>query len=201
MSRFPTPLHHDDLPEDEGGVALPSKSQLKRESEALQKLGVALVDLNRTQLAKLDLPEKLVTAVLDCQRIGNGPALKRQRQYIGKLMRDVDPAPIQAYLDRLKGNDAQQIAWLHRIERQRDALLASDEAVQALIAEHPDLDIQALRQRVRNARAERAAIEAGQHKPPKHFRALFQFLKELSPAPAPGGVTDRADADPLDEDD
>jgi ribosome-associated protein len=192
MSRFSTPPHHDDLPEDEAGLTLPSKSQLKRESEALQKLGEALVDLNRAQLAQLDLPEKLVTAVLDCQRLGNGPALKRQRQYIGKLMRDVDAAPIRAYLDRLKGNDAQQLAWLQRIERQRDALLASDEAVQALIAEHPDLDIQALRQRVRNARAERAAIAAGQHKPPKHFRALFQFLKALYPAPLPGG---NADAD------
>lgn len=169
----------DETFDDEEMVEAPSKSQLKREMDALQDLGVALIDLGRDQLKKLDLPEKLLTAVLDAKRITANSAIKRQRQYIGRLMRDIDPAPIQAYLAHLRGDNDRQTAWLHRIERTRDELLADDQAVARLIDEHPGIDIQQLRQMVRNARAERAA-----QKPPKSFRLLFQFLKTLYPEPA-----------------
>lgn len=174
----------------------PSKSQRKRDMLALQDLGIALTELGKEQWKKLDLPEALLTALADAKKITAHGALKRQRQYIGKLMRDVDPVPIQAYLDTLKGDNDVHNAWLHHLERTREALLASDDAFSDLLAEHPDVDIPDLRQLVRNARAER-----GTDKPPKHYRALFQFLKELYPEPALVAALDDGDDEEDDDDD
>ncbi|MBV8658766.1 MAG: DUF615 domain-containing protein [Burkholderiales bacterium] len=192
MSRN-TPHDADEF-DQEDEIEIVSKSQMKREMTALQDLGVALIALTKGQLKKLDLPDTLMTAVLDAQKITSNSAIKRQRQYIGRLMRDVDPAPIQAFLDTLRGENDQQTAWLHQIEQTRDALLADDKEVAKLVDDHPGIDIQALRQQVRNARAERAG-----NKPPKHYRALFQFLKDLYPAPALG-QSNNDEADEEDED-
>ncbi|WP_374354380.1 ribosome biogenesis factor YjgA [Chitinimonas sp.] len=190
MSRH-TPVNHDEFDQDDE-IEIVSKSQMKREMNALQDLGVALIDLSRSHLKKLNLPDALFTAIIDAQKITANSAIKRQRQYIGRLMREVDPVPIQAYLDSLRGDNDKQTAWLHLIERTRDELLADDKAVARLIDEHAGIDIQSLRQMVRNARSERAA-----NKPPKHFRALFQFLKTLYPEPQ---IVPQADADTEDED-
>jgi ribosome-associated protein len=188
---YPHPNEHaDDEFDDE--IEYVSKSQMKREMNALQDLGVELIALSKGQLKKLDLPETLLTAILDAQRINSNSAIKRQRQYIGRLMREVDPAPIRAYLDALKGDNDQQTAWLHMIERTREQLLTDDKVLARFIDEHPDVDIQTLRQQVRNARTERAG-----NKPPKHFRALFQLLKDVFPEPKPSGRVD----DHLDEED
>lgn len=192
-------MHHpddyDDYQDDQ-----PSKSQLKRDMLALQDLGEQLIGLGREQLNKLDLPERLHTAILDAKRITHFGALKRQRQYIGKLMREVDPAPIQALLDTLKGENDEHNAWLHRLERQRDQLVASDQHVAELIEEHPDIDIQQLRQLVRNARAERASQATPTPKPPKAYRALFKLLKTLYPEPALGAAPSDEDEDDEEDD-
>lgn len=195
MSRTPkTDLPNDDSQDDE--IEFVSKSQMKREMNALQDLGLELIGLSKLQLNKLNLPDVLLTAVKDAQKITANGAIKRQRQYIGRLMRDVDPAPIEAFLASLRGESSQQTAWFHQLERMRDDLLNDDKAVAELIANHAHIDIQQLRQLVRNARAERTA-----QKPPKHFRALFQFLKTLYPDPAvpKSAVSDDDAAD--DEDD
>lgn len=76
----------------------PSRSARKREAEALQKLGVRLTALRDTELQSLEIPEELVTAVREARRLGHGPALARAHQYIGKLMRSIDPAPIERAL-------------------------------------------------------------------------------------------------------
>jgi len=157
----------------------PSKSQKKRDMTALQDLGVALIDLGKEALIKLDLPDELLKAILDAKKITANGAIKRQRQYIGRLMREVDAAPIQAYMESLKGDNQRHTAWLHQLERTREDLLASDDAFTKLLAEHPDIDIPELRQLIRNTRAERTST-----KPPKHYRALFQFLKDLYPEPS-----------------
>ncbi|MEH6461311.1 ribosome biogenesis factor YjgA [Chitinimonas sp. JJ19] len=172
-----------------------SKSQMKRDVEALQDLGVELIGLSKLQLKKLDLPDALLVAIKDAQKITANGAIKRQRQYIGRLMRDIDPAPIQALLDSLRGDNDKQNAWLHQLERTRDELVADDKAVAKLIEEHPQIDIQQLRTMVRNARAERAA-----QKPPKHFRSLFQFLKELYPEPALLATSDDENEDDEEDD-
>ncbi len=90
----------EDQPEAVPGEwAKPSRSSRKRAAEAAQKLGVRLVGLREAQLAAIELPEELRTAIREARRLRHGPALARQHQYIGRLMRDVDPGPIELALD------------------------------------------------------------------------------------------------------
>lgn len=166
--------------EEEPGQEPVSKSQRKRESHALQALGEALAALSPERLAGMPLPEMLREAVLEAQRIRQRGAHKRQLQYIGRLMREVDAGPIQAALDVLQQNTHEAVARQHRLERWRDRLLEEgDGALGSLLEEYPAADRQYVRQLVRNAQRER---ERGQ--PPRHSRSLFRYLRELDEAGA-----------------
>jgi ribosome-associated protein len=156
----------------------PSKSQKKRESTALQDLGAELVGLSREQLKKMALPEKLGDAVREAQRITSHGAIRRQMQYIGKLMRDVDPAPIHAALDEIKGVSAAANARQHALERLRARLLEDEAVIGEIARDHPGTDITQLRQLRRNALKEQ---EHG--KPPRAFREIFRVLRELKQQP------------------
>lgn len=152
-----------------------SKSQLKRESHARQSLGEELVQLNAVQLRKFELPEDLFQAIKMAQTIRQHGAKKRQLQYIGKLMRNIDVAPIQQGLDDLKGISAQAIATQHKIEQWRQRLIdEGDSAVEALLQEYPNIDRQRIRQLLRSAQK-----EMQHNKPPKAFRELFKYLREF----------------------
>ncbi|MGE5467810.1 MAG: ribosome biogenesis factor YjgA [Ignavibacteria bacterium] len=152
----------------------PSKTQKKREMTALQALGTELVELGRDQLARIELPDDLRDAVRDAQRFTQHEARRRQLQYIGRLMRDLDPAPIRAALDEIKGVSAAATARLHALERLR-ARLMEDEAVLGEIArDYPGVDLQHLRQMRRNAIKEQELA-----KPPRAFREIFRVLREL----------------------
>jgi ribosome-associated protein len=153
-----------------------SKTKLNQHMLDLQHLGEQLTHLNAAQLAELDLPEKLLDAIREYQRIHAFGAQKRQRQYIGKLMREVEPAPIIAKLEIWSGASREHTAWLHRVERWRERLLAEEAALTELLAAHPDVDAQRLRALIRNAHKERE-----QNKPPKSYREIFQLLKEILP--------------------
>ncbi|GAB7128353.1 ribosome biogenesis factor YjgA [Silvimonas sp. JCM 19000] len=179
---------HDD------DVELISKSQAKRDSTRLQELGEQLVALDIKVVSTLGLPERLVEAIRECKRLRSHGALSRQKQFIGKLMRQVDPEPIQALLDRMAGTSDEHNAWLHKLERTREQMLADGKTVEAFVAEYPAVDVQHLRQLIRNALKERE-----QQKPPKAYRELFQLLKEYIPEPAlprsdGTGAVDLADA-------
>ena len=155
----------------------PSKSQLKREMTALQKLGQVLVDAPRDRVRKVPMPEDVMEAILECQQITSHEGRRRQLQYVGKKMRtlaDAEVAAIQKIVDSWRGASKAEAAALHRIERQRDRLLADDEALTELRSQHPELDIQHLRTLIRNARKEQAEA-----KPPKAYREIFQILKSL----------------------
>lgn len=152
---------------------IPSKTQRKKDMHALQELGAELVELNERELASVDLPESLRDAVMEAQRMTKFGARKRQLQYIGKLMRNVDPEPIRERIDAFKAVSNAHTARLHLIERWRARLLEDETAITELIAAHPHADAQRLRLLLRNAQRERAA--GG---PPKSFRALFQLLNE-----------------------
>lgn len=89
---------------DANGYDRPSRSSRKRAAEALQKLGERLVELRESELAALDLPEALLDAVRDARRLGPTPAQARARQYIGKLMRHIDTAPIERALAVREGD-------------------------------------------------------------------------------------------------
>lgn len=157
-----------------------SKTRRKKEMHALQDLGAELVALSADRLGELELPEALLEAVRAAQRLKGFEARRRQLQFIGRLMRDVDPAPIRARLSKWNGGNRAHSAWLHDMERWRERLLADPEAVNELAQLGAGSDLQHLRTLVRNARNEAAA-----GKPPKHFRALFQELKGLFPEPEP----------------
>src|SRR5512143_425567 len=151
----------------------PSKSHKKREVEALQALGEILVKLPDAQFKRIELPEELRAAVTDCRKITQNGALRRQKQYIGKLMRSVDPAPIQAQIDAFNGVSAAENAKLHQAEKWREKLIADNEALTLFLNSYPDSDATHLRQLIRNARD-----EAARSKPPKAFREIFRVIRE-----------------------
>jgi ribosome-associated protein len=164
-----------------------SKTRRKHEMHARQELGEELVGLTEAQLAQLELPEKLLDAVLLAKRIQKFGALRRQLQYVGRLMRDVDSEAIAAQLEAWKGKSREVTARLHMLERWRDQLIASDTAMADLAAAHPGCDIQHLRALVRNARREQTLGAA-----PESARQLFQALKTAIPEIA----AERNDDDP-----
>lgn len=152
----------------------PSKSQKKRDSQALQDLGAALVELSPERLKKVPLEEDLYQAIRDCQRMTAHGAHRRQLQYIGKLMRHVDPEPIQAVLDSFNKQSRAETARLHRLETLRTDLLADEQVVSQIKTTWPQADVQYLRQLRRNALREQE-----QNKPPRAFREIFQVLRDL----------------------
>jgi ribosome-associated protein len=151
-----------------------SKTQRKQAMHALQDLGQALVKLSPQQLGQLHLPDPLAEAVNEAKRLKKHEAVRRQMQYIGRLMRQVDAAPIQAQMDAWRGESAQDTARLHQLERWRERLLADDDALTEFAGERPGIDTQELRNLIRNARKE---TELG--KPPKNTRALFRALRDI----------------------
>jgi len=153
----------------------PSKTRIKAEMLELQALGEELTRLSAEQLKRMTLPEKLVDAIREYQRIGHHSARRRQMQYIGRLMRDEDAESISAELLDVRGESAAVTARLHRLEDLRQRLLDDEAAALAHIAEtYPEADITHLRQ------LRRAALkEIAEAKPPRQFRALFQALKAL----------------------
>ena len=151
-----------------------SKTRMKQQMNDLQDLGVQLTKLSADTLKKIGLPEDLLDALLAHKKITSNSALKRQTQYIGRLMRDVDPAPIEAYLAKLRGDNTAHNAKMQRIERTREQLIASDNALTEFIAEYPHADVAALRTLIRNTRKEKEL-----NKPPKYFRQLFQAIRSI----------------------
>jgi len=154
----------------------PSKTRRKKEMHALQDMGERLVQLDPKRLSGFDLPETLADAIHEARRMRAHGARRRQMQLIGKLMRDVDSAPIQEKLDILNGASLQQKAWLHLLERWRDRLLADEKALVEFAQVYPDADLQRVRTLMRNANGERLA-----NKPPKSFRELFHELQRIIP--------------------
>ncbi|EGZ48519.1 ribosome biogenesis factor YjgA [Neisseria wadsworthii] len=151
-----------------------SKTQMKKRMDELQDLGMELTRLSAETLKKIDLPEDLYEAVREYKKITSNGALKRQTQYIGRLMRETDPAPIREFLAKLKGENTAHNAFLQRIEQMRERLLENDNALTVFVSEYPHADVAALRTLIRNTRKEK---ELG--KPPKNFRALYQEIKAV----------------------
>lgn len=160
----------------------PSKSQLKREMTALQKLGEELVSEPKDRVMRLPLPEDVRDAILECQAIKSHEGRRRQLQFVGKKMRgleDEEVAAVQRMLDSWRGASKADTAALHALERRRDRLLKDDDALTELLSEFPHADVQQLRTLIRNARKEQA-----ENKPPKAYREIFQILKEMQSAPS-----------------
>jgi ribosome-associated protein len=152
-----------------------SKTKLKAEADAQQELGVRLTELPKDKLLKLNLPEDVVTAILDTKKITANGAIRRHRQYLGRLMREIDTAPITEQLARWEGKHTAENAYFHGLERWRDRLINDANALSEFMALHPATDSQQLRTLIRNAQKELAA-----NKPPKSSREIFRLLREIT---------------------
>lgn len=153
-----------------------SKTRMKKQMIALQKLGESLIDLPPKQYRAMPLPDALRSAVDAARAMTKRGALHRQRQFIGRVMRDIDAAPIQAAMEKLQQQDRHAARQFHRAERWRDRLLDVDDAdaVTELCEEFPAVARQALGQKVRAGRR-----EAATGKPAGAKRALFRFVVKL----------------------
>ncbi|MDR3352722.1 MAG: DUF615 domain-containing protein [Zoogloeaceae bacterium] len=177
---FPRPAPPDAPSASEKYPEHPSKTQKKAAMHALQDLGGELVRLSREQLARMPLDADLRAAVLEYQRIPKFEAQRRQLQYIGKLMRSLDPEPVRAALAAVRGESAAEITRLHRLERLRERLLEDVATLGEIAADYPGADLTRLRQLRRAALKEREEA-----RPPKAFRELFQLLRATTQDTAP----------------
>ena len=157
-----------------------SKTRRKAEMDALQELGVKLTELPNDKLAKLDLPERLLDAVKEAKRITSNGALRRQRQYLGSLMREVETAPIIDQIKRWEGNHTEENAHFHQLERLRSRLLEDENSLSGFLRDYPQADSQQIRTLIRNHHREISA-----NKPPKSSRELFKLLREIVEAKPP----------------
>ena len=151
-----------------------SKTRRKKDATALQDVGKALVNLSREQLARIDMPELLREAVLDCKRFTKHEAIRRQMQYIGKLMRNVDTARMVEQLAAFEAPSKRQTALFHVAEKWRDDLMTDPAAMERFEREFPHANAKRVRALLEAARAERA-----QHLVPKHLRELFHAVNAV----------------------
>ena len=152
-----------------------SKTKLKAEADALQEIGVKLIALPNSKLTQLELPERLVDAINEAKRITANGATRRQKQYIGSLMREIDVAPIVEQMEKWEGKNTAENAYFHNLERWRARLIEDEGALSEFIQQYPNVDSQQIRTLIRNARREDSA-----NKPPKSSRELFKLLREIT---------------------
>lgn len=181
----------------------PSKTQLKKEMQALQSLGEDLLELTPARLAALALPEKLADALAALRRIHDHEGRRRQVQYVGKLMRGIDPAPLRQALAEQRLPGARETLALHRAEALRDRLIDDDAALAPFIEANPGIDVQHLRALLRQARADRKALAASESagqaaRKSRAYRDLFQLVRQSlaanpqNPAPQDPGSDESA---------
>ncbi len=152
----------------------PSKSQRKRDMTALQDMGAELVMLNADHLAQINLPERLFQEILEAQRIHDFEGRRRQMQLIGKLMREIDPAPIRARLDVWNGVAKESTVQQRLVERWRERLLADDTDLTLFLGDYPGCNSQHLRSLIASVKRDRAL-----NRTPKNYRELFRALRDI----------------------
>ncbi len=170
----------DELPPPDDEDERPSRSSFKREAQALQQLGEAIVDLTDGELATLPLDGDLAAAIAQARRLKEQSktreGFRRQLQFIGKLMRKADTDAIRAAYDELQHGRQQRNQQFHRLEQLRDKLVAEGVAAMDRVLElYPDADRQHLRQLITAAVKERDASQ-----PPAAARKLFRYLRDLA---------------------
>lgn len=187
-----------------------SRTELKRESDELQELGKELLTLRTDLFNRLGLPDKLAEALAEARRITNFEGKRRQMQFVGKLMRKLEPEQVQAVrdaLDEQRSGSAKEKLALHQAEQWRDRLIAEDGAQAEWIAQYPGTDIQQLRALIRQARkdapgAREAAVALSQGQAPRKgraYRELFVLVRAQISGPADGESSADLDAENGDE--
>jgi ribosome-associated protein len=167
--------HNENTLDDTEQEYSPSKSQIKRECHHLQDIGDEILKLNSEDIKSLELPDELAQAIATALKIKSRSGLKRQRQYIGKLLRATDSEAIESRLRKIQHRHDTNTAQFKRLERWRDKLIDNDrEAFNEIITRFPDIDRQHINQLIRSAHQQKK-----QNKPPAAARKLFRYLREL----------------------
>ena len=166
----------DDYPEYDEEDNFVSKTQVKRECLDLQELGEAMSKLEPATLDKIPMDEKIRDAVITIRKLKKGSALKRQVQYVGKLLRNSDFEPIRDAYEKVVNHYREDVKHFHKLENWRDRLVEEgDKALGDLLNEMPQVDRQHLRQLIRQAGKEKQ-----NNKPPKSSREIFKYLRQVS---------------------
>ncbi len=189
----------------------PSKTRRKSDMHELQALGDVLVGLSDHQLSQIALDDELLDAIKAARGMTRlDEARRRQLQYVGRLMRDVDPEPIRARIATWQRQSVEQARALHEIERWRERLLTEEPSLTEFADRYRLRDLQGFRNTLREARRERADIAAGKERSPRHYRELFRRVREAIAAASvaadaagddmseTGGETDAGDSHPGD---
>ena len=187
MNSKHSPSHDGFDPEDDLDDRPPSRSMLKRASLALQELGQQLLDMPASRLAEIDMPERLRDALDGYKTTRSFEGKRRQMQYVGKLMRKLDPEIVEAARTALeeqhKGSATEKLR-LHLAEQWRDRLIADDATLPQWMDEYPNTDTQQLRALIRQARkdappVDKAAVSQGlAPRKGRAYRELFQLVRE-----------------------
>ena len=164
----------EEFDDEEDGYDRPSKSQIKRELQALQDLGKEMTKLGAETLNRIPLPEDVREAIDEYAKMRSFGAQRRQLQLIGKRMNGLDPQKVREAIDMATGESRAAVAAHHRAERLRDKLIAEDAALTDFIKDFPEVDVQTLRQTIRAARK-----EAQLNKSPKSARELYRLIHQL----------------------
>ncbi|MDX1352668.1 MAG: ribosome biogenesis factor YjgA [Thiomicrorhabdus sp.] len=154
-----------------------SRTDIKKAAQAVTDLGEQLSEMTENEIKRLELPQALSEALLLLKRMDRGPALKRQKLYIGRYLRQNEPliVEIKEKLAEIEAKKKQQNAHFHKLEKWRDRLVEEgDSALVEFLEFYPQADRQALRQWIRNAKK-----ELKDSKPPKSSREIFKYLKGL----------------------
>lgn len=181
----PNQFDPDDADEDFGGSAggysRPSKSALKRESHELQSLGKQLLEMPDNRLDDIGMSERLRDALDAYKKTKSFEGKRRQLQFIGKVMREVDAEPLREAVAQFQMGHARNALALHQAERWRVELLSEDKDVLTRWAEEfPGADLQQLRALVRSARKD--AAEVPEKRSGRAYRELFQYIKQAMEA-------------------
>jgi ribosome-associated protein len=142
-----------------------------------QKLAEVLAALSSDALKTIPMDEAIKASIAETNKIKSFEAIRRHKQYLGKLMRFLDEAELDAInkrLDAIQGISKAETVKLHHLESYRDRLIANDETFTKMIVQYPDMDIQNMRTLIRNARKEKET-----NKPPKAYREIFRVLKDM----------------------
>ncbi|MGK2946242.1 MAG: ribosome biogenesis factor YjgA [Candidatus Malihini olakiniferum] len=177
MNKHPTEWLGDisDPHAEDNKIIWISKSEIKRDAEALKDLGLELIELGKNALEYIPLDDDLRTAIELAKRIKK-EGRRRQVQLIGKLLRARDPEPIKTALDKLKKHHTQQVALFHKLEQLRDRLLEEgSDAIPDILALYPTANRQQFCSLLRNVKKEKA-----NNKPLKSYRQIFQNLRDLA---------------------
>ena len=158
---------------DEENKEFVSKTELKKDSKKIQAFGKKISELSSEEISSFKFPDTILKAIKDCKSIKSNVAKKRQAQYLGKLLREIDLSEAYLRMDQINSNSQLEVRNNHKAEIWRESLIQDKNALTELIKLYPDVDRQKIRQLIQNTLKETKASN-----PPKYYRHLFKYIKE-----------------------